>query len=214
MDTVNWADYTILAVLFISVLIGLARGLISEVLSLVIWVAAFWLAWALGPHVAAYLAGTVSNGTARGGIGYGLVFVTVLVVGGIIRFLISRLVSSTGLGGTDRLFGMLFGLLRGMLIVSLVVFALGFTPLPNDPWWRQSTMLRQFSGPAAWIGEQIPSNVRQYMRPPEALQNMQMPDVQLPSRDDLMKLRDMTLPAKSRDNTQPQPPAASSAASS
>ncbi|QWT20974.1 CvpA family protein [Bacillus sp. NP157] len=211
---VNWADYAILAVLFISVLIGLARGLISEVLSLVIWVAAFWLAWALGPHVAEMLSGSVSNGTARAAIGYGVVFVSVLVIGGIIRFLISRLVASTGLGGTDRLFGMLFGLLRGVLIVSLVVFMLGFTPLPNDPWWRESAMLRQFSGPAEWIGQQIPANVRDYMHPPAALKDMKMPDVNLPSRDDLMKLRDLPIPGQSRDNNQAHPAAASTAASS
>ncbi|HEV7777785.1 MAG TPA: CvpA family protein, partial [Luteibacter sp.] len=47
----NWVDYTILAVLGISVLIGLFRGLISEVLSLLIWVAAFWIARTFGPVV-------------------------------------------------------------------------------------------------------------------------------------------------------------------
>ena len=213
-SSVNWADYVILAVLFISVLIGLARGLISEVLSLVIWVAAFWVAWAIGPQLAHYMEGSVSNATARVGIGYALAFVVVLVVGGIIRFLVSRLVASTGLGGTDRLFGMFFGLARGVLIVSLVVFILGFTPLPNDPWWRESTMLQQFRAPAAWIGEQIPANVRDYMHPPEALKNMKMPDVQLPSKDDLMKLRDLPIPGQKRDNSQAHPAAASTAASS
>ena len=65
----NWADYVILAVLFISVLIGLARGLISEVLSLVIWVSAFWLAWLFGPEVARHFEGSVSLPTARYAIG-------------------------------------------------------------------------------------------------------------------------------------------------
>ncbi|GAA0902209.1 CvpA family protein [Luteibacter anthropi] len=208
----NWADYTILAVLFISVLIGLARGLISEVLSLVIWVVAFGVAWAFGPTLADYFAGTISVPTARAAIGYGLCFISVLLCGAVVRFMISRLISSTGLGGTDRLCGMIFGLARGVLIVSLVVFILGFTPLPNDPWWRQSTMLGQFAAPAAWIGQQIPSNVRQYLHPPEALQNVKMPDVQLPSRDDLMKLRDLTLPGQAPRQDHAQPAASSTAA--
>jgi membrane protein required for colicin V production len=211
---VNWADYVILAVLFISVLIGLARGLISEILSLVIWVAAFWLAWLFGPVVARYFEGSVSLPTARIAIGYGLCFITVLLVGAVFRFLISRLVSGTGLGGVDRLLGMLFGLARGVLIVSGVVFLLGFTPLPNEPMWRQSTMLSQFAAPAAWLGQQVPSNVREYMHPPAALQNMKMPDVQLPNREDLMKLRDLTIPAQPSQNPNAHPAAASTAASS
>lgn len=209
----NWADYVILAILFISVLIGLARGLISEVLSLVIWVAAFWVAWTFGPSLAHYFEGSVSLPSARVAIGYGLCFITVLLVGGLIRFLISRLVASTGLGGTDRLLGMLFGLARGALIVSLVVFVLGFTPLPNDPWWRESTMLPQFRGVAEWLGQQVPENVRGYMHPPAALENLKMPDVKLPSKDDLMKLRDLSIPAQPGKNDV-HPAAATTAATS
>lgn len=210
----NWADYVILAVLFISVLIGLARGLISEVLSLVIWVAAFWLAWLFGPVVARYFEGSVSLPTARMAIGYGLCFVAVLLAGALLRFMISRLVSSTGLGGVDRLFGMMFGLVRGVLIVSAVVFLLGFTPLPNEPLWRESAMLPQFAAPAAWLGQQVPANVRDYMHPPEALKNMKVPDVQLPSREELMKLRDLTIPARPSQAPSAHPAASTTAASS
>lgn len=59
-----------------------------------------------------------------------------------------------------------------------------------------------------------PGNVRDYMHPPEALKNMKMPDVQLPSKDDLMKLRDLPIPGQKRDNSQAHPAAASTAASS
>ena len=210
----NWADYVILAVLFMSVLIGLARGLISEVLSLVIWVAAFWLAWLFGPVVARYFEGSVSLPSARIAIGYGGVFIAVLLVGAVVRFLISRLVSVTGLGGMDRLLGMLFGFVRGVLLVSGVVFLLGFTPLPNEPVWRESAILPQFAKPAAWLGQQVPANVREYVHPPAALEHMKMPDVQLPTREDLMKLRDMTTPAQRKQNPNVHPAAASTAATS
>jgi membrane protein required for colicin V production len=210
---VNWIDYVILAILFISVLIGLARGLISEVLSLVIWVVAFWVAWTYGPSLAHYFESSVSLPSARVAIGYGLCFIAVLLIGGLIRFLISRLVASTGLGGTDRLFGMLFGLARGVLIVSLVVFVVGFTPLANAPDWRESAMMPQFRGVAEWLGQQIPENVRGYMHPPAALDHLKMPDVKLPSKDDLMKLRDMSIPAQpAKDHVHPA--AATTAATS
>lgn len=207
----NWVDYAILAVLFISVLIGLARGLISEVLSLVIWVAAFWVAWLFGPAVSRYFEGSVSLPAARIALGYGLCFIAVLLVGAVFRFLMSRLVSGTGLGGVDRLLGMLFGFARGVLIVSAVVFLLGFTPLPNEPVWRQSAMLPQFAAPAAWLGQQVPANVRDYMHPPEALRNVKLRDVKLPSREELMKLRDLTAPARPTQDPNAQPAAATTA---
>ena len=209
----NWIDCVILGILFISFLIGLVRGLISEVLSLVIWVAAFWVAWTYGPSLAHYFESSVSLPSARVAIGYGLCFIAVLLVGGLIRFMISRLVASTGLGGTDRLFGMLFGLARGVLIVALVVFIVGFTPLANSSMWQESAMMPQFRGAAEWLGQQIPEHVRGYMHPPAALENMEMPDVKLPSKDDLMKLRDMSLPAQpTTDNVHPA--AATTAATS
>lgn len=210
----SWVDYVIMGVLFLSALIGLVRGLISEVLSLVIWVIAFWAAWTFGPVIAQRLESSISLPMARIGIGYGVCFVGVLLIGGLFRFVISRLVASTGVGGPDRLFGMAFGAVRGVLIVSLVVFVLGFTPLPNEAIWRESALLPQFAAPAAWLGQQVPANVRQYIRPPEALQNMKMPNVNLPSREDLMRLRDLTIPGQAPRKDNDHPAAASSAASS
>ena len=40
----NWADYSILGVVGLSTAISLVRGFVREALSLVIWVAAFWVA--------------------------------------------------------------------------------------------------------------------------------------------------------------------------
>ena len=48
----NWTDYFIAGVLAVSVLIGLWRGLVAEVLSLAIWIGSIWVAWAFGPSVA------------------------------------------------------------------------------------------------------------------------------------------------------------------
>ena len=44
----NWTDYFIAGVLAVSVLIGLWRGLVAEVLSLAIWIGSIWVAWAFG----------------------------------------------------------------------------------------------------------------------------------------------------------------------
>ncbi|KQZ74661.1 CvpA family protein [Rhodanobacter sp. FDAARGOS 1247] len=168
----NWTDYIILGVLALSVLVGLWRGLVSEVLALVIWIAAFWVAWSFGPAVARHFEHVIELPSARIIVGYGLCFVAVLILGALLRFVISRLVESTGLSGTDRLLGMLFGLVRGVLLVTLLVFLIGFTAFTRDPWWQQSVLLPQFQHVAAWLGQQVPPGVRDYIHPPAVLDRL------------------------------------------
>ncbi|WP_266167900.1 CvpA family protein [Dyella subtropica] len=168
----NWADYIILTVLGLSVLIGLWRGLISEVLALVIWAAAAWVTWALGPSVSAYYAHSIDLPSARLAAGYGTCFIAVLLAGVLLRFLVSRLIEGTGLSGTDRLLGMVFGFARGVLLVTLGVFLMGFTAFTRDPWWQQSVLLPQFKGVAAWLGEQVPESVKRYLHPSAVLDHL------------------------------------------
>ena len=183
----NWADYIILAVLGISVLIGLWRGLISEVLGLLIWVTAAWITWTFGPHVADLYANKISLPSARLAAGYGTTFVGVLVLGIVVRFLLARLVEGTGLSGTDRLLGMLFGLARGVLVVTVGVFLVSLTALTRDPWWQQSALLPQFKGVAGWLGEQVPSSAKRFMQPSTVMDQLpslpaKLPDLKLPSQ--------------------------------
>lgn len=168
----NWTDYIIIGVLGLSVLIGLWRGLISEVLALLVWVAAFWVAWTFGPAVAGYFEHSITLPSARIIVGYGLCFVAVLVAGALLRFVIGKLVEGTGLSGTDRLLGMLFGFARGILLVTLMVFLLGFTAFTRDPWWQESKLLPQFRNVAAWLGERVPDSVRRYLHPPAVLDHL------------------------------------------
>lgn len=168
----NWADYIIIGVLGLSVMVGLWRGLISEVLALAIWIAAFWVAWMFGPTVAAHFEHVIELPSARIIIGYAICFVTVLILGALLRFAISRLVESTGLSGTDRLLGMVFGFFRGVLLVTLLVFLIGFTAFTRDPWWQQSVLLPQFQHVAAWLGQRVPPSVRDHLHPSALLDHL------------------------------------------
>lgn len=158
----NWADYCILAVLALSVLIGLWRGLISEVMALACWAAAFWVAWMFGDKLAA-LFSSIEVPSVRLLLGYGLCFLGVLVAGALVAFVLRKLVAGSGLSGTDRLLGMMFGLARGVLLILLAVLLLGFTPFPRDPWWQQSRLLPGFQNGAEWLAVRLPDNVTRHL---------------------------------------------------
>jgi len=159
---VNWADYTILAVLGLSVLIGLWRGLISEVLAIVCWVAAVWVAYVFGEPLAQQFT-AVDVPSVRLLIGYGLCFLVVLIAGALVSFVMRKLVKGSGLSGTDRLLGMFFGLARGLLLITVAVLLLGFTPMPRDPWWHASTLMPSFEVGAEWLSQRLPESVSKHL---------------------------------------------------
>lgn len=177
----NWADYTILAVLALSVLMGLWRGFIGEVMALVCWVFAFWVAWMLGPALAERFSGSISTPSVRVLLAYALCFVAVLIAGAIVTFLVRKLVEGSGLSGSDRLLGMAFGLARGLALVTLVVLLMEFTPFRRDPWWNESRLMPNFEIGARWLGDRLPAEVAQYLDSAQAAARKLAPVAPAPS---------------------------------
>lgn len=143
MGDFTWLDFLLLAVVLVSFLLGIWRGLVSEVLSLLAWVAAFFAAKAWGDEAAMLMAGAVrglSDPGLRYIVGFVTVFVLTLLLFGIARMLISSLLRAVGLGLVDRLLGSLFGLGRGLLVAWIAVLLAGLTNLPREAWWRDSLL--------------------------------------------------------------------------
>jgi membrane protein required for colicin V production len=159
----------------LSILMGLWRGLVAEVLALVCWVLAFWAAWMFGPALADHFSASISTPSVRVLLAYVVCFVTVLIGGAIVAFLMRKLVQGSGLSGSDRLLGMVFGLVRGLALVTLVVLMLGFTPFRRDPWWNESRLLPNFEVGARWLGERLPSEVAKYLDPVQTMTRPALP---------------------------------------
>lgn len=177
----TWADIVLLAILGLSALIGLWRGFLSEVMSLLIWVAAFWLAFAFGPTVADMFQSHVDAPTARWFLGYSTVFVLALTLGGLLNWLLGKLVQSTGLSGTDRMLGLGFGLLRGAAVACALVLVLGFTPMPQEPVWQQSQLVPGFARGAEWMRGWLPEALAERMSfAPEQVADAVMTSLPLP----------------------------------
>ncbi len=158
----NWADYWIIGALALSVLMGLWRGFIGEVIALLCWILAFWVAWTFGAQLAAQFT-AITLPSARLLLGYAICFIGVLIAGALVGFLMRKLVAGSGLSGSDRMLGMVFGLIRGLAIVTIAVLILKFTPLPQDPWWKESKMLPTFENAARWLTSRLPPEVAHYL---------------------------------------------------
>jgi membrane protein required for colicin V production len=147
MQMFTAVDWILLAVLGLSLLLGMWRGIVHEVLSLVGWVAAFYVSQMYAPLAAAWLPMEGSSQMLRYAAGFVVVFIAVLVATVLVSWLVKKLVSAVGLGPLDRLLGSLFGLLRGVVILLAVTVLVGMTPMRETEAWKQaqgSQWLQQF----------------------------------------------------------------------
>jgi membrane protein required for colicin V production len=158
-----WVDYFIIGVMIVSSLIGLFRGFVKEVFALVLWIAAMAIGWHFCRDVATLFQTTINYPSARMAIAFLLLFFGTLMIGSFFSFLLSLIIESTGLTGTDRLFGMVFGIARGAMVVAVLVLLAGLTPLPEDPWWKQSLLIPPFQALAVWLKTHIPSALTAYL---------------------------------------------------
>jgi membrane protein required for colicin V production len=159
----SWPDYAILGTIAISILVGALRGFMKEVFSLMVWAAAFIIAYQYGGDIAALMDDHISLPSARTAMGFTGLFIVVLLIGGLLNYLIGRLVESTGLSGTDRLLGGVFGAARGLALVVAVLLVAGFTPIPADPWWKDSQMVQRLMPFVEWSSGFLPENVSEHL---------------------------------------------------
>jgi membrane protein required for colicin V production len=133
-------DYLVLFVLVCSVLIGILRGLIKEVLSLVGWILAFVLANAYSAALAPMLGNVIPGTTTRLLVAFVVLFIGVRILVGLLAMTLDALVKATGLTLADRGLGSLFGLARGLVIVLAAVLLCGMTGIPQQPFWKDALL--------------------------------------------------------------------------
>ena len=131
-------DWILLAVLGLSLLLGLWRGIVQEVLSLAGWVVAFYVSQLYAPLAAAWLPMEGSSQMLRYAAGFVVVFIAVLVATVLVSWVVKKLVSAVGLGLLDRLLGSIFGLMRGVVILLAATVIVGMTPMRETEAWKQA----------------------------------------------------------------------------
>lgn len=131
-------DYVLLAIVVLSALVGLWRGLVSEVVALLAWVVALGAAWLYASEVAQMLESHIAEPAWRQVAGFALIFVGVLLLAAVLRFLLRELLRAAGLGPADRMFGTFFGVARGLAIAFVLVLVGGMLGMAKETWWVDS----------------------------------------------------------------------------
>ena len=154
----NWVDAIVFALLFVSAMLGLMRGLVSEVMGIGAWVGAAIIALWGGPALEGRMLVWTGSADFAVPLAYVVVFIVALVLLSIVSGLIGGLVRGSLLGGIDRTLGMLFGLLRGAALVVVAYIGACLLVLPErwpDPVLQARVLPYAYAG-AAWLAGKIP----------------------------------------------------------
>lgn len=149
-------DLIFATVLVASMLLGAWRGLVYEVLSLVGWIAAFFIAKWLAVEVAQYLPLGETTEVWRFAAGFLLVFVATVMLAGLLATIFKKLLATVGLRPVDRALGAIFGACRGGLLLLLLTMLVGLTSMKDSQAWQESTAVGVAQALLKGIGPVLP----------------------------------------------------------
>ena len=140
----GWVDIGLAAFLLVSVLIGLARGFVFELLSLAGWFAAWFAGWWLTPMFVGHVHVGEPGSGLNHGVTFACVFLVALVIWSVGARLVRALIRATPLSAIDRLLGAGFGFVRGLVVLLVAATVIGISP------WGQSIAWQRSQG-VAWL---------------------------------------------------------------
>ena len=152
----NLLDWTLVAVIGTSILLGLIRGLMREMISLAGWIAGIWLAFRFAAPISASVPMAQEWPLARTAVVALLIVVACVFTAAFVGWLVRELLKAARLSAADRTLGGLFGLARGVLIIGLAVFLVRDTALYREPLWRESLLLPLVESALAFALRQFP----------------------------------------------------------
>jgi membrane protein required for colicin V production len=135
---ISWVDVALAVFLALSIVVGLLRGFVFEILSLAGWFAAFFAARWVTPEVQPYLPVGESGSALNYGVAFACVFLVALVLWSLAARLVRALIRATPLSPFDRVLGAGFGLVRGLVVLLVVTMVITLSPLADSRAWQRS----------------------------------------------------------------------------
>lgn len=151
-------DIVFLIIVGISILMGIIKGFIRELFSLIFLIIGVVLAYLFYDDVSAILMKYVNNQNIANFLGFTGIFTLVLIVGAVLTYLIRKIFTVGPLKAVDRILGGIFGLLRGILISIIIILVLQAFPTQNDL-LNKSKFSPYMISPAQTILTWLPKNV-------------------------------------------------------
>jgi membrane protein required for colicin V production len=159
MDTWNWLDYILAAIVVASVVTAMMKGFVRELISLASVVIGLVVA-ALGySRAALWFDDMTKSHEIALGLGFLILFLGTLLVGALVGMMASKLIKTAGIQGFDRFLGGLFGLVRGVLVDAILLMVLMAFAIKPDV-VRKSALAPYVTTSTRVIAVVMPANLR------------------------------------------------------
>lgn len=155
MEAFNWADWVIIGVLGLSTLTGIIRGFVRESIALATWVLALFIAYKTYEDFSSVFT-TISTPILKQSISFFLIFMSILIGGGLLNFWLSKMVRWTGFGWVDRTVGLFFGIGRGALFILFLIICAMPT---EEEWFTKSYFIPKIEPYTEKIMAKIPEDL-------------------------------------------------------
>jgi membrane protein required for colicin V production len=187
MADLNAIDCLVLVIFGLSILWGLLRGFLKEVVSVLSWIAAAIIATTFASPLASHFAGATSAVQSAVNspnlahpislmtlaICFVVLFVGTLFIGSIVGYILAGASTVGGLGFINRILGAAFGFVRGYIMVIIFMFVAELTPLGSEPVWSQSEFVKDFQPTVMWFSNLVQPGIEQIKSlGSSAMQNM------------------------------------------
>ncbi len=128
----NKLDIIFIAILSITLIRGLLRGIVKELIGIGGIIGAFLIASNFYNHIIKYIEQIISDEKIAAIIAFASLFIVTLLLIYFLGAIIREFLKSLSLGWLDRIGGAAFGFLKGILISSLIIFMLTLMLSPSS----------------------------------------------------------------------------------
>lgn len=132
LEGLNVLDIVFLSIVGLSILMGIIKGFIRELFSLLFLIIGGVLAFLFYKDVGNSLMKLLKNRDAANFAGFIVIFAGVLIVGAFITYGIRKVFTFGPLKAVDRILGGVFGLVRGILITAVCVLMFLAFPVHDE----------------------------------------------------------------------------------
>jgi len=153
-------DYIVFVIVILSVLLGWWRGLVYEILSLLSWVTAYFVAKSWAAEFTPYMPEVLESDTLKSTAAFLAVFIVTLILCGVAAWALNKLIKSFGLDWrTDGVMGAFFGFVRGWILVLVIILFASLTKLPQTPFWRDALLSKPLQNAALLAKDLLPDDI-------------------------------------------------------
>lgn len=158
----NWLDIIFIFLIFITLILGVAKGFVKQIIGILAVIAGVILAVEIYSYISPFFFNLTSHRVISNFLGFFVVFLVVLCLGGVISGALSKMIKGSA-KLVDRILGGGLGVLKGILICVVIVFGLIVFPV-NRRWLRDSQLVPQFLKISKAIVYVVPRELKEKFR--------------------------------------------------